>query len=154
MTGMQQGAPQGSPLSPVLWLIQIAKVLRRADDILRQPVPAHSRELRRQPKRPHISTSDLFSYVDDINPPTATRGSRKDHMAAIRATDGPLNRAAAEEGLTWDQMKESELNFNQNGQSPIVTLGITLDHTLNFRKHIENRTTKAAAVWSAMQRLK
>jgi len=69
---MKEGTTQGSPLSPVLALIYIARTLRQADETISgtsspQPnkrYPTRGGHLGRSPK----VTVEVFSYADDVNP--------------------------------------------------------------------------------------
>jgi len=74
---MDEGSPEGSPLSPVLWLIYIAETLRNAQGRMNilslQPAPSTNGGERRVTRpKPHsrgVSWQvDLFSYADDVNP--------------------------------------------------------------------------------------
>ena len=52
-TSVGAGIPQGSPLSPVVFLIVIAKVLEDADERILRQIPTY--------------TVKTYSYVDDFN---------------------------------------------------------------------------------------
>ena len=109
---MQQGAPQGSPLSPVLWLIQIAKVLHAADHTIKSHQHRHRWDLWHSTPLKFITRGHLFSYVDDVNPLIITRGTRAQHNLALEVANQALEEAAAAEGLRWDAAKETTLHFN------------------------------------------
>ena len=152
-THIQQGTPQGSHLSPVMWLVQISLVLhdadRRIQDITRS-------QLRTRPRRHPLEVQvrvDLMSYVDDVNPLIVTTGSHRLHRRIKHWVDTALNEAAAAEGLTWDAAKETDLDIQEAGASPITSLGITVDKDRYFTEHIKRRTAKAHAVALAMYQL-
>ena len=76
-TSIKSGVPQGSPLSPVLFLIGVAKVFEDADLRIQKEISSHQ-----------IKT---FSYVDDFNctarqSPTAParRGRKTEAITAAR----------------------------------------------------------------------
>lgn len=82
---MDEGTPQGSPLSPVIWLIYIAGTLSKATYAINQQLtstrtrPATRQQQTHTPNIPATPIVKIFSYVDDINPLVISNGSIRGH---------------------------------------------------------------------------
>ena len=76
-TIIEAGVPQGSPLSPVVFLIAVARALEDADKRIQSEIPTHS-----------VKTYS-YSYVDDFNctareNESRYRGRKPDAIIAAR----------------------------------------------------------------------
>ena len=81
---MDQGCPQGSPLSPVLWLINLARTLKKTQQWFDLTKKLHSHVTRhkhseQQGRRELI----LVSYIDDISPMIITSGTLAHHRKTV-----------------------------------------------------------------------
>ena len=160
----EEGTPQGSPLSPVLWLLFLAITLKKTDRVIKEEISLKL-DIRKNPARkasdatrlipdPEIQV-DLYSYADDVNPVVTTRGtSRKKHAHVVREVNRILEATAKEHDLSWDQQKDSKVDFNETGPlQSTTTLGCTINSRLSFQEHVNTRTKKAERIWQVMKRL-
>ena len=97
---MTDGAPQGSPLSPVLWLIHLARMLKLAE--IRFPAPpllnfTHDHDNRhKQPCAGPRTQVFLVSHVDDVNPLIITTGSKNQNKEVTQRVIKALEDTASE----------------------------------------------------------
>ena len=157
---MSEGTPQGSPLSPVLWLLFLAGTLERADqrirDISLQPARnTHHRSAKTAQSGPLPTLKvKLVSYADDVNALIITRNtSIKEHKRIGKAVDLSLADTAREDKLDWDARKDSLVHFFMGPRHSTTTLGITINSELSFQEQIDARTAKAERIWQVMKRL-
>jgi len=155
---MNEGTPQRSPLSPVLWLLFLARTLQRADtaikDIRLTPTRKSQRLLAPNIRAPPPIQVDLFSYADDVNPVVTTRWtSGKDHARVCAEVDTRLEEAAQADNLSWDPQKDSCITFGEGSLQSTSTLGITINSRLSFQDHVNTRTAKAERILRVMKRL-
>jgi len=151
MGPVQTGIPQGSPISPILFLIYL------------------------QPLFEHLSSlhPDTFfpSYIDDVGIVVSgpTEASNARHLQQIADTTLHWSR---ENALTFDGPKTELIHFikrriprppaavsitlNGSQISPsdkVKWLGIWLDQNLTFHHHIKERTASATRAYFALKRL-
>jgi len=160
---MNEGTPQGSLLSPVLWLLFIAHTLKKGDVNIKglslQPtrrVGVTTRGGTSGLPRPASTSCEvkLFSYADDVNALVITQNTTtKEHMKVVREADRSLEDTAKEDKLAWDLQKNLHVHFFMGPKPSSTTLGITIGSDLSFQKHIDARTKKAEHIWGVLRRL-
>ena len=85
---LEDGSPQGSPLSPVIWLVYLATTLQRCEAKFQDiSVPS-----RRPKKAPEVL---CFSSADDTNPLIISRGTMKEHKEVVKEVINILEEEAA-----------------------------------------------------------
>ena len=121
--------PQGSPLSPVLFLIGVAKALESADIRIEREILSHKVK--------------VYSYVDDFNcttehiPPRKPRPGRQPEAITIaRKARGIVSEELEKHGWTRDPSKDEEINFGIQGEAKWV--GIHFTHELQWKTHCSN----------------
>ena len=141
------GVPQGSPLSPVVFLIAIAKVLEDADTRIAREFPTHL-----------VKT---YSYVDDFNctarekdtPPgqPGRRGRKPDAITVARKARNIVTKELEANGWSRDPDKDEEINFGVQGEAKWV--GIHFTNDLTWGTHCSKRLNQAEAAWTCISRL-
>ena len=104
---MNQGIPQGIPVSPILWCAFFSRTLKRIDSDVaalaaKETHPGQRRSSRTSSARPNLGLQVLtFSYVDDVNLLVITRDlSSKEHNKVVDQVTKLMEEAAEEEHLT------------------------------------------------------
>ena len=140
---MYTPTPQGSPLSPVIFLIAIAKVLEDADTQIAREFPSH-----------HVK---VYSYVDDFNctarekDTPRQRGRKPNSITVARKPRNIVTKELENNGWSRDPDKDEEVNFGVAGEAKWI--GITFTHDLNWKTHNNRRLNLAEAAWACISRL-
>ena len=137
------GVPQGSPLSLVVFLIAIAKVLEDTDKRLLREIPSH--------------TITTYSYVDDFNCTEREkegyrqRGRKPNAITAARKACTILSEELGANGWSRDPDKDEEIDFGVTGEAKWV--GITFNYNLSWKTHCNRRLNLVEAAWACISRL-
>ena len=148
LSPVKTGVPQGSPVSPILFLIYVSGLAK--DTAL-------------------DSNSTLISYIDDIAIATKSTSWKKNSNTLQKAVHS-LTRRGEQQAIQFDLAKTELLHFGKGkGTNSSITLpsgdtvqpatnatrwlGIWFDKHLTFKDHIRKRTVQAHAAFERMQRL-
>jgi len=136
------GAPQGSPLSPVIFLIYMAPIITKMEEALKNQWPTFDLE--------------LPSYVDDLHfgvsiwERVMARGIKM--YGVLDEADKIVNMIAAENHLRLEDSKHEQLVLQKKRRRKnkevkwVKWLGIIMDESLTFKEHWKARIKKARAM--------
>ena len=140
-TSINTGIPQGSPISPILFLIYIRELFTSSPSITQ------------------------LSYIDDISLQVSSRSIKK-NVAILERELGLLFKKSKELCVEFDLTKTELIHFDQTNiplQLPtkesvqparaVKWLGIIFDSKLSFRDHVSFRACKALAAFHRLSRL-
>jgi len=128
---MNIGAPQGSPLSPVIFLIWMAPIITKMEEALKNRWPTLDLE--------------LPLYVDDLHLGVSiwervmARGIKMDEV--LDEADKIVNKIAAENHLPLEDSKHERLVLQKKRRRKnkkvkwVKWLGIIMDESLTFKEH-------------------
>jgi hypothetical protein len=142
---IETGVPQGSPISPILFLIYIHNLFPKLQDV------------------------QVLSYIDDIALSTASTSLRK-NVRVLQREVHKLTRLGDEQAVQFDLAKTELLHFSsgkdtgatitllggkivQPAKASVRWLGVWFDAHLTFKDHIKTRAAQALAAFYRMERL-
>ena len=141
---LETGIPQGSPISPILFLIYIRDLFPRI-------------------------AAKVLSYIDDISLTVASTSLRKNirilereaakifEMGAKNAIEFDLEKTELMHFTTGKEAKTANLRLPNgkiiNPKEIVKWLGITFDPGLTFKKHVATRTSQVRSAFQRMTRL-
>jgi hypothetical protein len=143
---VETGVPQGSPISPILFLIYIRDLFQNLKDVY------------------------PLSYIDDIALATSSTSWNKNAKVLQREVK-KLTQTGQSQAIQFDLAKTELLHFAKSerarattitlptgerirpAQNAVRWLGIWFDPFLNFKEHIKIRAIKALATFNRMDRL-
>jgi len=136
------GAPQGSPLSLVIFLIWMAPIITKMEEALKSKWPSFDLE--------------LPSYVDDLHLRVSIWDKIKargiDMEGILDEADKIINRIAAENHLPLEDSKHEKLVLRNNrrkknkGVKWVKWLSIIMNESLTFTEHWKAQIKKARAM--------
>ena len=131
------GVPQGSPLSPVVFLVYMAPILDEIESRLTQETAWRGKTL----------DVECPSFVDDIMASLMDWEGTRDMSRLIEKTKGIVEEIANKWNLPLETSKTESLILKRRrkrgGICYVKRLGIILDDTLQFDLHWQARIKKA-----------
>ncbi|KJZ71458.1 hypothetical protein HIM_09144 [Hirsutella minnesotensis 3608] len=142
LTDLETGVPQGSPISPILFLLYIRGIL--------------------------AAKGYQLSYIDDFSI-SITSTSAKKNTRQLEAIASSLFEQAKEQGVQFDPSKTELIHFSRQREpilegiwvgglffeaKPLVKwLGVFFNHRLQFKEHIDAKVKAAQAAFEGLSRL-
>ena len=144
---VETGIPQGSPVSPILFLIYIRELFPE--------------RLKRQ--------ITFFSYIDDISLTTSST-SWKTNISILEKGIETLTRLGENNAVEFDLLKTELIHFSKEKKAQISTLklpsgdiigpkklvrwlGVFFDPLLTFKEHVSIRVSQARSAFYRLSRL-
>lgn len=142
---MTHGAPQGSPLSPILFLIFLKPLLEAIENFATQVTQTTH-------KRAQVYVT---SYVDDINILIVAPDGRTRIMSLASKITVQFQTLAETMGIPLLDDKEDSLTFidRKRPTSSVKVLGVIIDNTFSFKEHLAMQAAKGAQLWKALKQL-
>ena len=145
LSEVETGVPQGSPISPILFLIYVCELAAKVPGV------------------------EQLSYIDDFGLLTASTSLKKNARTLQKAVES-LTQQGKQQAIEFDLAKTELIHFSKGkGSSTAITLpsgdviepaktavrwlGIWFDPGLTFKDHIKIRATKAYSSFKRMERL-
>jgi ribonuclease HI len=143
-TAIETGIPQGSPISPILFLIYIRDLF-------------------------HSSTGRFISYIDDISLSYSSTSLKK-NIRVLEAEAVKLYQLAFQSSIQFDLDKTELIHFftgNESQKRPLKLpnnelvkpsklvkwLGIYFDYGLTYKEHVSIKVSKAKQAFYRLERL-
>ncbi|MFL5833327.1 MAG: RNA-directed DNA polymerase [Solirubrobacterales bacterium] len=143
-TAIETGIPQGSPISPILFLIYIR-------DLFQQ------------------STTWFISYIDDISLSYSSTSLKK-NTKVLEAIVANLYKLASEKAIQFDLAKTELIHFTSGKKANKISLklpnsklvqpsklvkwlGVYFDQRLTYKEHISTKANKARQAFYRLERL-
>jgi ribonuclease HI len=157
-TSIEVGIPQGSPISPILFLIYIRFLFDNSEEI------GNQKEM--------LGKARYLSYMDDIGVRVSSR-SLENNCRLLEIISKVLFQRGKANHIQFDPEKIELIHFHSKRsldlenqglwvkleatrvkpQKTLKWLGIYLDSKLNFKEHVTQMTSKATRVFHQIERL-
>jgi len=140
------GAPQGSPLSPVIFLIYMAPILEEMEERLAREKLSESPE----------GVVEIPSYVDDINGVICDWEGSKDMTRVGEKAAAIIEKVAEKWALPLERTKREILILRNSRrkrrreEEHAKWLGVICDESLSFDRHWKSRVEKARKMLGAL----
>jgi hypothetical protein len=126
-SGIDTGIPQGSPISPILFLIYIRDLF------------------------PFLA-SRVLSYMDDIALIVSSTSLKK-NVKILEREASKMYELGAKDAIQFDLAKTELLHFSKRAKTTSLKLRIWFDPNLSFKEHVNIRASQARSAFLRMTRL-